>query len=111
MADQLFDAYLKPLHPARRVVTVRAPILASFDSPESVEAGIANLPNRAKQKQRVLDFLTDNGPATDDEIIEALGTESARPRRINLTEDGLVERKGTGRSKRGNPAALWGIRG
>ena len=114
----LFDADLPYV---RRTETVKpnrylgqtfskAPILAQLDSDESVQAGIKNMVRRGTQAQRVLDHLRDHGPCTDDELIEALGTTSARPRRIGLTEKGLVVRVGTGVSKQGNDAALWGVR-
>ena len=90
----------------------KAPILAQLDSEESVEAGIANMPNRGTQRARILDYLTEWGSATDEQIQDALGMEGSteRPRRVELVEQGLIEKVGVAKTKSGRSAALWGLR-
>lgn len=89
----------------------KAPILAQVSSPESVEAGIENMPNRATQRQRVLDHLREWGPSTDEQLQDALGMEGSteRPRRVELVERGLVHKVGTAKTKSGRSAALWNV--
>lgn len=62
------------------------------------------------QRQRILDHLRTHGPATDEQIADALGLNPSteRPRRIELVRAGLVTAtEGAGRTRAGRVAALW----
>lgn len=62
-------------------------------------------------QQQVYDLLWEHPePLTDQAIMEMLAMEenTSRPRRVELTQMGLVERKGTGTTRSGKDAALWG---
>lgn len=118
MADpSLFDAASMPTHPARRTITIHAPALGSLppiqaqlDSENSVEAGIANMPRRSGQRERVRRFLERCGPHTDAGIAEGLNMaeNSARPRRKELQDAGVVV--AVGKVKHGNGhRTLWGL--
>lgn len=115
MADpSLFDAPSPPPTFDRwaEFFSDHAPIKAQLDSPESVDAAVANMPNRGTQRERILSHLQEWGPATDEQLQDALGMEGSteRPRRVELVDAGLVERVGTARTKSGRAAALWGAR-
>lgn len=117
MADPtLFDGALVPTHPVRKTFdhwseffNNHAPIKAVLDSETSVEAAIANMPNRSTQRDRVLAYLQEWGPSTDEAIQDALAMEGSteRPRRLELVEAGLVVKAGTATTKSGRRAALW----
>lgn len=119
MGDQL-DLFIDQ-HPARRVTNVgpnpylgntippQPPIKCQADSPESVDAAMANMPNRGTQRDRILRHLQEWGPATDEQLQDALAMEGSteRPRRVELVEAGLVIKAGTAKTKSGRSAALW----
>lgn len=117
MADpSLFDAASLPTHPARRTVNTysevfgsRPPVLAQVDSETSVDAAIANMPNRSGQRERVLAYLQEWGPATDEQIQDALGLEGSteRPRRVELARAGLIKKSGVAQTRSGRRACLW----
>lgn len=113
MSDQLFDSALKPLHPARRVENVAAPLLnppAQRHSPTSVAAATAIKPTAGTLRERVLDFLLEFGPHTDEQIQDALAMPAStqRPRRVELCRAGLVEQVGEARTRSGRKAVVWG---
>ena len=81
------------------------------DNPYSRRAAEVIKPSRGTHRAIVLDAL--QVPLTDDEIVERTGLSpnSARPRRKELVEAGLVVRIGTGKSAAGNPCAVWRAKG
>lgn len=115
--SSLFDPYptrrTENVKPNRYLGQTLSPIQAQVDSPESVEAGIANMPNRGTQRARILGFLQEWGPSTDEQLQDALGLPGSteRPRRVELLEQGLIEKVGVAKTKSGRSAALWGVRG
>ena len=111
----LFDAV-----PTRRAENVKpnrylgasfggSPIDAQLNSVESVDAAIANMPNRETQRARVLAHIEEY-PSTDEQIQDALGMEGSteRPRRVELARAGLIKKVGTARTRKGRQAAVWG---
>lgn len=60
-------------------------------------------------KEKVLKFLEENWPATDEEIAEGCGMSpsSARTRRHELEIEGLIEPVGRTKSKYGRETFLW----
>lgn len=118
MTDQL-DLFIDQ-HPARRVENIRAnpylghtipPIKAQFDSPESVDAAVANMPNRESQRGRVLAFIEEFGGHTDEQIQDALAMDpnTERPRRVELARAGRIKKVGVARTRAGRSAAVWGL--
>jgi hypothetical protein len=86
------------------------PIQAVFDSETSVDAGIANMPNRAGQRERVLAYLSEH-PSTDEQVQDALGLDpnTQRPRRVELAQAGLIKKVGVRKTRAGRQAAVWGV--
>ena len=83
---------------------------AQRHSPTSVAAAGKARPAAPTQRQRVLEFLRAAGPATDEQIAQALelNPSTERPRRVELVKAGLVvTADGTGRTASGRIAALW----
>jgi hypothetical protein len=78
-------------------------------SEPSVKAAISMRPKANTLRDRIYQYLTTYGPATDDEIRMGLGLDgnTARPRRIELVAMGKVTAAGKGKSSRGNQATLW----
>lgn len=103
--DSLFggtDAYGTPI--------VKAPHVAGSDTSE--QAAIAITPHLNELQRRVLDYVRACGMdgCTDEQIIDALGISpsTARPRRIELTNAGLVLDSGrTRKTKSGRNAVVW----
>ena len=60
-------------------------------------------------QRRVLAYLEQHGPATDEEIATGLGMNPStqRPRRIELERFGLVVKDGTRRTSSGRMAVVW----
>ena len=87
------------------------PIDAQLNSIESVDAAIANMPNRESQRGRVLAFLEEYGGHTDEQIQDALGMDpnTQRPRRVELARAGLIKKVGVARTRSGRSAAVWGV--
>lgn len=77
--------------------------LESRDAAREIEPHVTGL------QQRLLDFLEEWGPATDEQIADALGMNPSteRPRRIELERAGLVVQAGVAKTKSGRSAALW----
>jgi transcription initiation factor IIE alpha subunit len=85
---------------------------AQRHSPTSVAAAEAITPGVANACQRrVLAYLEEHGPATDEEIAAGLGMNpsTARPRRIELVRRGLVVECGTKRTASGRMASAWRV--
>lgn len=82
---------------------------AQEENQESVEAAISMHPTAGTLRALVLDYLRSHGPATDEQIADALGMSgnTERPRRVELERAGLVVRTGTGRTRSGRAAAEW----
>lgn len=92
-------------------ITGSAPYQAH--STESREAAATAEFTRGPAHERILALLADRGPLTDEAIAELLelSPNTARPRRIELVDAGLVRRAGTGMTRSNHKAALWGLRG
>ncbi len=62
-------------------------------------------------QRRVLAYLEQHGPATDEEIATGLGMNPStqRPRRIELERFGLVVKDGTRRTSSGRMACVWRV--
>lgn len=60
-------------------------------------------------QRRVLAYLEQHGPATDEEIATGLGMNPSteRPRRIELARAGLIAEAGTRRTISGRNATVW----
>lgn len=85
---------------------------AQAHSPTSVAAAGKAARATPTQRQRVLDWLSANGPATDEQIADALGLNPSteRPRRVELVRAGaVVPAPGTGRTRAGRHAARWQV--
>ena len=83
---------------------------AQRHSPTSVAAAEALAPEVLNDGQRkVLAYLEEHGPATDEEIIAGTGMNpsTARPRRIELVRHGLVVEAGTRKTASGRRATVW----
>ena len=83
---------------------------AQRHSPTSVAAAEALAPEALNAAQRrVLAYLEEHGPATDEEIIAGTGMNpsTARPRRIELVRHGLVVEDGERRTASGRRATVW----
>jgi protein involved in temperature-dependent protein secretion len=79
-------------------------------TPTSVEAAVANKPNRITQRQALLEWLQVRGDygATDEEMQSFMEANTQRPRRVELWRLGLIRKKATTRmtlSKR--RATVW----
>ncbi len=95
MTDQLFDSD-------------GAPYVRS--SQTSLEAARAIMPKQGTEEWKVLRWLDANGPLTDEQIQHDLGMNPSteRPRRVKLVQKDLVRACGTGKTKAGRKATLWG---
>jgi len=62
-------------------------------------------------QRKVLAWLAENGPATDEEMQEGLGMNPStqRPRRIELARRGLVVEAGARRTASGRMAVVWRV--
>jgi DNA-binding Lrp family transcriptional regulator len=62
-------------------------------------------------QRKVLAWLVENGPATDEEMQEGLGMNPStqRPRRIELARRGLVVTCGTRKTSSGRNADVWRV--
>lgn len=77
----------------------------------SREAAVSITPHVPSLQVRVLDYIKAHGPVTDAQIIDGLdlSPNSVRPRRIELTQLGLVRQNGTVRQPNGRNAATWAV--
>jgi hypothetical protein len=83
---------------------------AQRHSASSVAAAGRARPAAPAQRQQVLDYLRDHGPATDEQIQQALGMNpsSQRPRRVELVRAGaVIPAEAAGRTSSGRLAARW----
>jgi hypothetical protein len=80
-------------------------------SATSREAAVSMIPQAGTLRRDVYEFLRCNGPATDEEIIASLGLSpnTARPRRVELMDAGLVGPCGTVLGPTGRKRTLWGV--
>ena len=62
-------------------------------------------------QRRVLAYLEQRGPSTDEEIANGLGLNPSteRPRRIELARRGLIVESGTRRTSSGRMACVWRV--
>jgi len=79
------------------------------DTITSILAAESMVGHTARLRDRVLEALRQQ-PMTDEHIAEhlSLTPNTARPRRIELTRDGLVRQVGEAKTKSGRRAILWG---
>lgn len=79
------------------------------EQPTSVEAAVRIMPVAKTRRAQVLDYLHGHGPATDQQIAYDLDIDgsTARPRRRELGQAGLVVADGTARTLSGRRAILW----
>jgi len=66
-------------------------------------------PRLGAMQSLVLAYIEEHGPVTDQEIADGLSMcgSSARPRRIELARDGLIEQAGTKPTRSRRNAAAW----
>jgi predicted ArsR family transcriptional regulator len=78
----------------------------SMQAADSLDAKALNALQR-----KVLAWLVENGPATDEEIAAglAMNPSTQRPRRIELAKRGLVVTCGTRRTASGRMAVVWRV--
>ena len=62
-------------------------------------------------RRKVLSILSERGPMTDERISELTGIppNTARPRRVELVELGLVKAMGKTKTRSGRSAVAWGV--
>jgi len=79
------------------------------DTLTSILAAESMMGKTASLRSRVLEALRQE-PMTDEQIAERLNLapNTARPRRIELAQDGLVKQVGETKTKSGRRAILWG---
>lgn len=75
----------------------------------SIEAAKSMKGKTASLRVRVLDALHQT-PMTDEQIAEALdlSPNTARPRRVELLQGGLIVAVGEAKTKSGRKAVIWG---
>ena len=79
-------------------------------SQTSMEASISILPKQNSLKMKVLALIREHPEGLTDELIALkldLNPSTARPRRIELAEMGLIESHGTAPTTSGRKAQLW----
>lgn len=82
-------------------------------SPTSCEAARLIAPHLSRMEVEILNLITESQVAggtgcTDEELIDAFGTQSARPRRIFLVACGKVRDSGlTRKTRSGRRAVVW----
>jgi predicted ArsR family transcriptional regulator len=86
----------------------RAPSVRGSATSAAAADSLAPATLNAMQR-RVLEYLAEHGPATDEEIATglAMNPSTARPRRIELVRRGLVVEAGTRKTKSGRYATAW----
>jgi hypothetical protein len=98
--------FTKERKPRKRVIPPHV------DGSETSYAAALAMVNRTDGlKKQVLTLLQSGGPMTDEAIAVTLklNPSTARPRRIELVQDGLVVQVGEGKTRSGRRAALWGV--
>lgn len=79
-------------------------------SQTSEDAAISILPKAKNLRQRVFELIVAHPEGLTDELIALkldLNPSTARPRRIELAEKGVIESRGTAVTTSGRRAALW----
>jgi hypothetical protein len=79
-------------------------------SQESMDASISVLPKQKSLQMKVLEAIrTSLHGLTDEQLVEVTGLapNTARPRRIELQQAGLIESCGTRATKSGRQAQVW----
>jgi transcription initiation factor IIE alpha subunit len=102
MSDYYPETCPGPLF-AQRAPSVRGSA-TSAAAADSLDAKTLNAMQR-----RVLDFIAQHGPATDEEIAVGCGMNpsTARPRRIELARRGMIVEGGSRRTTSGRMATVW----
>lgn len=86
---------------------------AQRHSPTSVAAAEGLTPQALNAMQRkVVAYLEDHGPSTDEEIAVGLGMNPSteRPRRIELARAGIVVEAGERKTASGRRATVWRVK-
>jgi hypothetical protein len=81
-------------------------------TPTSRAAAVAIQPNAGTLRAKVLEWLREHGPATDEEMQNGIPMPAStqRPRRVELVTAGLVVDSGTTRTTTsGRSAVLWRV--
>jgi len=78
--------------------------ITSAAAADSLDATTLNAMQR-----RVLEYIEEHGPSTDEEIATGIGMNPSteRPRRIELARRGLIVEDGTRRTTSGRMACVW----
>jgi predicted ArsR family transcriptional regulator len=86
----------------------RAPSVRGSATSAAAADSLAPATLNAMQR-RVLEFIAQHGPATDEQIATGCGMNpsTARPRRVELVGLGHVVQAGEGRTASGRRAAAW----
>ena len=82
---------------------------AQFHRETSVAAATAIEPDAGTLRGRVLSYIRSVGGSTDEEIQVALGMNpsTARPRRVELVDKGLIFENGQRKTSSGRWAIVW----
>ena len=96
-AEDVFPLWNQPAPAQQHSATSRA-------AAASIDAATLN-----EMQRRVLAWIAEHGPTTDEEIAAGLGMNpsTARPRRIELVRRGFVVPAGTRRAASGRMATVW----
>lgn len=88
----------------------RAPSVAGSATSAAAADALAPATLNAMQR-RVLAYLEQHGPSTDEEIAAGLGMNPSteRPRRIELARRGLVVEAGERKTASGRKATVWRV--
>lgn len=88
----------------------RAPSVAGSITSAMAADSLGSKTLNAMQR-RVLAYIEEHGPSTDEEIATGLGMNPSteRPRRIELARRGLVVQDGTRRTNSGRMAVIWRV--
>ena len=88
----------------------RAPSVRGSATSAAAADSLAPATLNAMQR-RVLDYLREHGPSTDEEIAAGLSMNpsTARPRRIELARRGMVVEAGERRTASGRRAMVWRV--
>jgi predicted ArsR family transcriptional regulator len=79
-------------------------------SPTSAEAAVRAEPAAPSTRARILDLIRQRGPLSDEAVADILhlNPSTARPRRIELQRDGLIQESSRqGRTRAGRTCTLW----
>lgn len=84
---------------------------AQRHSPTSIEAAHSVKPSTGALRGKVLDAIREHGPLTDEQIsrITGIAPNTARPRRVELMDAGMIVAVGKTKTRSGRFAVAWGI--